>query len=371
LNLDIDFELVPGWRADMSVRGCTARANRGNGIQIDLDSVGSTLLHRVNSSSNGGDGLRVSSESTPCFATVAASSFVGNGGYGVEAVLGQAPVLMSHCVVSGNALGGFSSPVVISAATSSIAWRQPLPWSNVRDHFDVEANDLLQPPFVRAPFEFYAGESFDGSSLALASTLGLALGDQVELGDDGVLRSVSALLAGDRVQLSPIPSGPWLPAGLARFDGAGPAIEDLHLSPSSPGSSAGMPVAGGTLDAGPFGAPLAGAPGRDDAPRPKLFFASECTPVPGRAIATSQTIRVDFRGGTLDALTASSLTVKVRNGAGALVASSITVQSNQLVVAPSGGAWPSGSLALELHPGLTSLAGDGLAAPLALPFSVP
>lgn len=371
LNIDIDFELIPNWSAEIVVRGSTARANRGAGVQLDLDSTCSAMLHRVASCANGGDGLRVSSESTPSFVTVSSSAFVGNGGLGLQAVLGQVPLLLSHSIVAGNAAGGVSSSVIDSSASSSIAWMQAAPWSNVRDHFSVEANDALDPAFVRAGVEFYRALSFDGATLALASTLGLQVGDQVELGDDGVLRTITALGAGQRVTLDPNPVAPYLPAGLARFESGVSADEDYRLAPGSPAAAAGMPVVGGPLDAGPFGAPFGGVPGRDDAPRPSLFYAGSSSPSAGRLLSSNQSVRVDFVGGVLDALSVSTQTVKARNASGAALQVGVSVQSGGVVVSAPVGGWPSGELSIELHPGLRSTSAVELAAPIALPFSAP
>ena len=84
LNLDIDFELIAGWKAEITVRGCVARANEGPACASTWTRPPRRSSTACHSTGNGGDGLLVSSESTPGLAVVTGSAFFGNQGYGVR-----------------------------------------------------------------------------------------------------------------------------------------------------------------------------------------------------------------------------------------------------------------------------------------------
>lgn len=371
LKVDIDFELIVGWRADILVRGCTARNNRRDGVLFDLDSTCSAFVHRLLSTGNGGDGLVVSSESTPSFASVSTSVLAGNVGAGLRAELGQVPIAVSHCVLAGNLGGGVVSSTARSSVHSSVAWMQPSPWNGVRDHFNVETSDQFDPPFMEAPIEYLRANAWNGSQLVLADSSTLAAGDDVEFGDDGVARSITALGAADRVTLSPTLEAPVLPSTLTRFSGA-VVDEDYSLSPLSIALDAGMadPL-NGPVDAGPFAAPFGGEPGRDGLDRPTLFYAATTTPAVGQSVGATQTIQVDFRGGALASSSINPQSVRVLNSTGQVVTSSAFLQGQSLVVAPPGGGWPAQTLLLELHGTLRSTSGIPLATPSALEFFRP
>lgn len=371
LKIDIDFELIADWRADIVVRGCTARNNLRDGVLLDLDSTSSTLVHRLLSSANGGDGLVVSSESTPSFATVSTSVLAGNLGAGLRAELGAVPLAVSHCVLAGNLGGGVVSATARSSVSSSVAWMQPAPWNGVRSHFNVESSNPADGPFTHAPIEYLRATGWSNGQLVLANSASLAVGDDVEFGDDGVERDVSALGANQRVGLTPTLTAPLLPSMLTRFASAG-VDEDYSLAPLSIAHDAGMadPLTG-PVDAGPFDAPLGGEPGRDALERPTLFYAAMSTPVVGQNVGASQSLELEFRGGALDPGSVNPQSVRVLNSTGQVLNTTAFLQGQLLVVAPPGGGWPSGTLLLELHATLQSTVGTPLAARAAFEFVRP
>ena len=371
LNLDIDFELVPGWRAEIELRGLLARANAGDGIHLDLDSTCTALVHRTLCSANGGDGLRVTSETTSSFVSASACAFVGNSGAGVRASLGNVAVVGAHDVVAGNAQGGYVSGVLECAETSGVAWLQAAPFSATRAHFGVVADDPFDAPFEHAALAFARTLEFDGTFLRLDDASALQLGDRVELDDDGLLRVVAGFASGGRVRLDPQPTAPMLPGSVARLEPFGGATEDYRLAPLSAAAAAGMPAPGGAPDAGPFGAPHGAAPGWEEEPLVALFRAATCDATVGGLVAANQVLRVGFAGGDLDALSVGAQSVRVRDAAGVALAVTAFEQGAELVVQPPAGGWPSGALMLELHTGLRSTAGEPLACPLGLPFRRP
>jgi hypothetical protein len=368
-RIDIDFDLVPGWSADIVVRGSTARDNRGDGFLFDLDSTATAYVHRVLATANAGDGLRVTSESTAGLVVVGASIFSANLGAGVRASAGNFPVIAAHCVFAGNGGGGLVSETVTSLASSSVAWLQAAPFVGTREHFVVDATDTLMPAFAAAPVAYQRGVAFFGGLMTLADASGLALGDSLEIADDGVVRTVDAFGAANQVSLQPAPTSVESPSSVTRF-GVASVTENYALAVGSPASGAGMPTPAGTLDAGPFALPLGGAPGVEPALRPTLFRAASVSPAPTTALGANTAITVTFDGGTLDGGSISN-EVRARDGLGNLLVIGAALSGTDLAVSAPVGGWPSGEVTLELHAGLASTAGDDLVAPIAIPFIRP
>ena len=375
--IDIEFEGFPGWSADIVVRGCVARANRGNGVHLDLDSTSRTFVHRLLSIANGGDGLRVTSETTTSLANASACVLAGNLGAGARALAGNVPLVLAHCVIAGNAQGGCLSETVESSASSCVTWLQATPFGGaggVRQRADVVVADALDTTFVRAPVDYRSATAFDGTNLTLSSTAGLAVSDALELADDGIVRTITGFVGGTQVTLSSPPATLDLPALVVRFASAATAVEDWSLAVGSPAEDAGMPPPSlPAPDAGVFGAPLGGAPGPEEVQRPALFFADGTTPPTTTVLGPSQAMRVHFSGGDLDSLSIAG-NVQVRLvGGGVIATGTPALSGTDLLVPAPGGGWPSGSLTLELFGGLETIDTPpvGLATPIALPFRVP
>jgi hypothetical protein len=372
LLLDVDYELVPGWRSELVLRGCTARGNLGHGLLFDLDGESTTFVHRLLSTGNAADGLRVTSETLPVLATVSASVLTGNGGDGLAATDGQATMLLSHGVLAGNAAGGLRSPLVDAAAVSTCAWRQPLPWPGSLAHFVAVSDDPLAPLFQRAPADYTRALAFDGVTLGLpAGGPGFLPGDLVELADDDVERSATTP-AGTSLVVDPAPAALLLPALVTRFAGGAGVTEDWSVLPGSAADGAGMPPpAAPPIDAGPLSAPLGGAPGVEELVPEPLFHAGALAPPPSQPLPPGNSIQVSFVGGPVKASSVSAATVRVLGPSGDPLAAPVFEQDGDAVIAPPSGMWPSGELILELHVGLESQDGVPLATPLAIPWTVP
>ncbi len=382
LNIDIDYEAFPAWRSEIVVRGSTARANRGHGARLDLDSTSTTFVHRLLATANSADGLAVSSESKPGLALVSASVLSGNRGAGVRAsggaTGGNVPVALSHCILAGNRKGGLISEQVESIAVSSAAWLQSSPWAGaggVRAHFVAQGNDPLAALFAVAPMAYRGVLKKSGSVLTLDDASDFAPGDPLELADDGVLRSVIGLSGPDGLEIAPAAGSLLLPALIARFAPLVGVGEDYTLAALSAALGAGMPApVGPAPDAGVFGAPLGGSPGNEGPLPQALFRASATSPPTTTPLDQGDQMRMAFLGGVLDSTTIPG-NVRVRNGSNVLVALSpapfLDVGTGELVIpAPSLGGWPTGKLTLELHAGLSATDGTPIATTLALPFQV-
>lgn len=368
-RVDLDFDLVAGWSAEVVLRGSTARDNRGDGFLLDLDATSSTIVHRVLAAANAGDGLRVTSESTAGLAVVSSSVFAGNLGAGIRASGGNMPVAATHCVLAGNGGGGLVSATVTSLASSTVAWLQPTPFTGTRQHFVVTASDELDPAFDLAPVSYRRGSAFGAGLVTLIDATGLALGDVLEVADDGVARTIASFGGANQVALTPSPSQLESPSSVVRH-ASNSVSEDYNLAAGSPAAGAGMPSPSGAVDAGPFGAPLGGAPGAEPALRPSLFRVAAVAPATTTSLGANTTLTVTFAGGTLDGASIPG-EVRARDGAGNLLAIGAALNGAALSITAPGGGWPSGAVTIELHAGLGSTAGDGLVAPMALPFTRP
>ncbi|MBI5434955.1 MAG: right-handed parallel beta-helix repeat-containing protein [Planctomycetes bacterium] len=371
LLLDIDFNLVAGWSLDLVLRGCLARNNENDGVQLQLDSTSTTLVHGLVASANGGDGLQVSSQSTPSQAIVAASVFSGNRGYGLLTENGNVPVHASHSIFAGNSLGGFASTTVESSATSSIVTLQTNAFSGVRTHFVVQEPDPDAPLFVRAPREYRAVDGLSGSKWVLDDLGGLTPGDRVELGDDSVARSVTGVGPGTLVGVDPQPTALLVPTSLFVFAAGASVAEDFQVVANSVASGAAMvPLGAPPVDAGALGAPGARTPGMLAASPPAFFVLARSTPRIDQAIDPSQPLLLEFLGGTLDPSTADATRVRALDGGGQELAIVLSTVGEDLQIAPPGGGWPVGGLTIEVHAGLGAVGGGAFATPLVLPYTV-
>ncbi|MBI5362322.1 MAG: right-handed parallel beta-helix repeat-containing protein [Planctomycetes bacterium] len=371
LRIDIDFELVAGWSADILVRGSTARANKGDGFALDLDSTSTTFLHRLLASANGGDGLRVTSETTASVALVTHSAFLGNLGVGARAALGNVPIEAAHCIFAGNAGGGFASSSVTSTAAACVMSLQPSPFTGVSQDFGVVVPSAATALFTNAPVEYARVASADASFVTLTSAGSFAIGDPVEVANDGVARTVANFGAPSQLALSAHPTDVDVPAAFVRFATGSGVIEDFTLAPGSTALASGVPAPTGlTQDAGAFGGALGGEPGLEPASLPLLFRPSSTSPATTAALGTSTTILVSFTGGTLASGSVAGQ-VRARNAAGTLLAIGASAAGAQLSITPPGGGWPSGDVVVELHAGLASTAGVLLPCPIAITFHRP
>jgi hypothetical protein len=370
------FGGTQGGLFDVSLENCSFALNGAAGLLLDLDEDGTAFVHRLLATSNGGDGLRVTSESARLLATLSSSVLLNNAGYGLHALEGQATVLVAHSVLAGNALGGLRSEVTSAAVVSSIAWRQPTPWSGGVLHHVATADDPLQPVFSNAPSGFGTVESVGAGSLALGpGDLTLLPGDVVELADDGVAHVVTAVTGSSATVDPPSASLMLLPARLADFGfgGQGSVDEQWDVLPGSAADDAGMAAPGSPpVDAGLLSAPLGGTPGFEAAPVPRLFRLDRIDPPPPTLLAPMSLMSLLFAEGTPDPSSVSAATVRVVDTGGLPLAASVSVQAGVVVVAPPATGWgPAGpTLVLELHAGLAALDGTVLATPLAIPLIV-
>lgn len=372
LLVDVDYEQAPLWSAQIVLRGLTARGNTGAGLLLDIDGTADTIVHRLLSSANEGPGVLLTSETARVVATLSASVLVGNGGPGLHALDGNATPLLAHVVLAGNRGGGVLSTVMQAVAHSSIAWRQNIPWSGTTPHHTVTLDDPLAALFALAPVDFGSVTDEDGSGVIVApGGPALAVGDLVELTDDGMPRTVVGF-GNAGIALDPPPIDLQTPTLIARFAGGSSVDEDWRTLIGSLAEGAGMTApAGALVDAGVFGAPLGGLPGAVDAEPAPLFYVGNVLPPADTQLSAFDTISIGFAGGLPEPSTVSAATVRVVLDAGGSPAAIVFVQDGRLIVdAPTGG-WTGGSALLEIHDGILSTDGRPLASPLAIPLELP
>ncbi|HIK61080.1 MAG TPA: right-handed parallel beta-helix repeat-containing protein [Planctomycetes bacterium] len=363
--VDIDFETQPTWKVDVIVRGCYAAANRGSGLQFDVDSLSSTLVHRCLLSNNQGDGLNITSESHSGMVTASASAMVGNVGYGAQASRGNFALFLSHCIVAGNSQGGVRQTLVRGAAASSAAHLQSAPWQGMQAHFSLNM-DGSTLPFMNAPTQYLKITSMSGATLNTSALPDFGIGTTCEVADDGTFYQANSVGVNE-VTLAPKPAALPVPNRLSAFEGSTDVVEDYLPSPASLLFGAGMSFPGFPAeDCGPFGPPMGGIPGAEDLTSGRLFYVSETRPAVLANLGTSQELALLFNGG-LPAINVAAGALRVTQGmGGAEVPVFPYVSLGEVrVPAPSGG-WKPGMI-LEVHHRLQSVIGDSLTAPLALP----
>lgn len=389
LFVDLDYDLFPAWYARVRIRDCVANANRRAGIHFDADDQGEFVIDRVRCTANAGDGLWIASEpDNPAITeddgrsthvVVTNSSFLGNLGCGILSNEGDKVVLASHCVFAGNQLGAFQSLTTgprgdntrrISTAVNCVAWRQQnvivngqpgtSPFLNVRATACwIESADN---PFVNAPAAFAVVNSNQEGALTLAANSTIAAGDALEIGDDGVKRTVTSSTGGALV-VNPAPAVFVAPDSAFGYPQAATAsmVEDLRLYSLSQALGTGLAIAGGpAVDPGPHGSQNGGEPGDFDPFTPiglqlrKVDPAVTFGALPTSPIALQFDADVDPVSITSDRIVSSAGTPLQLSVAGGVV----TVAPLQPWAAEDN---------LRLLPGVLSTSGVALGAPLVIP----
>ncbi len=367
LLVDLDFELVPDWRAHVLVRECVARGNQLAGVHIDADATGDVTLQRLSCTANGTDGVLATSETGGGVVTLASSVLMGNGGAGARAAQGNKVLALSHCVIAANFGGGVVSERVASSATACVAYLQDAAFAGTSPFAGGETR--ATDTFLAAPGRFLQVTARNAATFTLARPEALPTQASLELADDRVPRTAT-LISGADVTLDPAPGAARLPSVLTVFEARAPVWEDFHLAPASPLIGTGFtPPGGGVTDPGVWGAPAPGHPGIGDViATPAPFRVLATIPADLRAHPTAQPIQIVFSE-DLDAATLAG-NVLVRTNAGLALAVSVSANANTLTLAPPNGGFGTVPITIELHRGLLSAAAVPLAAPLVLPVTI-
>lgn len=368
LLVDFDFEFAPGWRAAVSVVDSVARGNAGAGFHLDCDAPGSAHLQGISATSNGAEGVWISSESNPGVVVLGASALVGNGGPGVRSSFGNRTLLVSHCLFSGNAGGGVVSEVTRSTVTSSVAYLQsdPLVGAVARGSVlrEVSDSDL----FVNAARAVGVAVDVGLDEVLLGAALDAAPSDVLELADDGVDRIVRSV-QGNLIRFDPALLDAALPCSVAVFDPTDSVAEDYRLPPGSVAAGAGLAPAGLLADAGPWGAPRAFSPGEVGFDSPDTFVVAEVTPALVQSLGSSEPIVIEFAGGTPSMSLAAGAVRAVTSG-GTNLDIDYFVENGGLHVLPPPSGWGQEEVFIELHSVIRTIDDRPLSAPVTLPFEV-
>ena len=372
--IDADFDAVPGYSAAIVMRESLARGNGSHGFHVDVDGPSDTseavtaFLYRLSSVSNAASGIHVTSETRPGLLTVSTSSMVGNGVglnvLGPTASVGNYSVTASHCLFAANLDAGMLSRDVPSAANSCIAYQQTNPFdASTLDQDNVITSDPAAIAFVNAPVEFANVLSRSGRNLGLAVPCGFSSSFTVELGDDDVARSVSAI-SGDAltVTLAEVATSFSVPGVLFAYQpGTSDVGEDYNLDAGTIAVAAGMNGA----DAGFFGSALPGIPGVADDVRAKLFHVLASSHSSSAVVGATDAITIEFSD-DIETASATAATVRAFRGATPIPVL-ISTTGAELTVTPTVD-WGTGEFRLELD-GLTDVDGNVLSGAIVLPFS--
>jgi hypothetical protein len=369
LLLDQEHEAAPGWYANIIVRDSTARDNGRAGVHIDADADGDYLLHRVLTSANGTDGLWVSSETHAGHVIASACAFVGNLGAGARASLGNKAILTSHCLFAGNRGGGIATPLIEAAATSGIAHLQTNAFANTRQFANATVTSAAAALFENAPREYLRVTAETSGTLTVDPAPHVAVADHIEIGDDGVSRSVTSVV-GSAVTIGSTPDFLRLPATLFGYGAAASVLDDLRLAAGNTVAGTGMAEAGAAaVDPGPLGAPnVTTTPGTGHAIPASVLWLQSCDPAVPTGPTSSQDVVLEFSA-AIDVATITPTSLRVTDDNGTPVTALANVSGNQIILTPPGGGWGANPLRIELHAGIASVAGTGLSHPMIVPLN--
>jgi hypothetical protein len=381
LFVDMDYDLHPAWYTRVRIRDCVANGNRRAGIHFDADDQGEFVLDRVRCTANAGDGLWIASEPDDALTTaddratthvvVTNSSMLGNLGYGIQATEGDKVVFASHCALAGNALGGFASQTTgprgdnarrIGTAVNCVLWRQPAPFTNVRaTSCWIESSDN---PFENAPAAFAVANTNTNGAITLAANSAISAGDAVEIGDDNAELTVTSSTGGSIV-VTPAPDANRFlaPESVFVYPNAATAsvVEDLRLYALSLAQDTGLAIAGGpAVDPGPHGSQNGGEPGEFDPFTPIGLQLRRIDPPVAFGVLPTSPITLEFDA-DIDATTITAN--RIVSSAGTPL--SFTIAGGVVTVAPLA-AWAADDN-LRIFPGVASIGGSALGAPLVVP----
>lgn len=366
LKLDVDYETFPGWTSRTIVRGVQARGNGLAGVHLDLDGDATAFLHRLACAANGTDGVQLTSEQlAPGVATLASSAMWGNGGAGARSLAGRFALKVVHCAFAGNAQGAHVAAANAGDAANSASLLNSAAEAHAAASSGTTAVSCVASVahdvriFERAPLEYVRATAVAGATLTLAQTPANGVGTWLELADDGDPHAVAAAF-GTTLTLAEAPAAARLPAS-GWFFGSADARESWNAAAAGLLQGAAWTGPDGVArDCGPYGAPLAGAPGSAGALPPKLFHVARTTPAATQRPTSATQLSIGFGGGTPDAASLANGVRVVRAGAPIAAAASV-VGGNLRISAPAGG-WLDGDQ-VQLHAALRAVDGTVLAAP--------
>ncbi len=201
IQIDLDFQNSDGIDFRARIEDNEIRANGLEGILLDGDSRGSFRVARNSIVGNGGAGIYLTGTADGPYARILNNRILGNGG-GIFAE-GAATIEVRHTLLRANRGAALSVDRAVMTCTNSILmenliassptslgysllFSEPIP--NVND----ESNQIGDPLLENHPtlITFASGVGTAGV-IPIGSTTGWEIGDQVEVRDDGVLRTIT------------------------------------------------------------------------------------------------------------------------------------------------------------------------------------
>ena len=374
LSLDIDYDANDEVEARAFLRDNSVVANLGHGIVLDGDEPGLYVLTGNGTSANRGGGLLAGSDSID----LGRATFIlanhwdrGSGAEGIK-VLGPADVVLSHVAVTASraaALAGNGTARFVNGAL----WGAPPP-VDATTEFSYREDGGGGIGCFTGPVElgrfpapaFFLASAGGVDQVPVPPEVSVAVGDVLELDDDGVARAVTEA-AGGLARFDPplavpaaidtfvgvfdspdVTESPVLVLGSTWVDRGDPTERDLDDSVTDVG------VLGGRL--GAFRASRAGGV--------VPLVVKELDPAMGPALTAPADVRVRFTR-PLDPASVDATTFAVTLD-GVPVAGQRVVQGHDLVFTPTV-PFGSGELEITLGAGLAADAAHG-GMKLALPF---
>ena len=372
--IDSDFELVNGYSGSIVVRESLARGNGAHGFHLDFDAPLDAaerltgFAYRLLATSNGQNGLYLTSESTPGFLSVSTSAFIGNGLSGLRAEgpiasNGNLAVSVSHSYFANNFTAGIVSRDLAGAASSCVFVDQLAAFdANTLSIGNLISSDIPSVQFASAPQEYVQVLSRSGAVLTLAAAPAFALDAKLELADDGIERAAASFGASS-VTLTAAPDDFGAPGLLAVFASSDADVnEDYELLAGSPALGIGV----GGADAGIFGSNAPGKAGVTDEEPLELLHVLETTPTISTLVGNNQALVIEFSR-TLNGASANASTVRARRNGTTITVGGLATSGAQLTITAPGGGWGAGDFRIELD-GLSASDGSELSGSVVLPF---
>ncbi|MGE4632586.1 MAG: right-handed parallel beta-helix repeat-containing protein, partial [Planctomycetota bacterium] len=241
--IDLDNRDVDQMDVRVRIDDTLVRANGMTGIFLDADSNAAFRIARCQISANLGDGISATGLATGPIPSIQHCNIIGNALAGV-ATFGLGSLKAWHCWVDGNTGGIYRSPrgsvtfhnCVLSPGHPELTLSC---FQYCLIDGDLVSTDLPEgvfaadPEMVGRPILYTRASGLLDGSVLLDEIASVAIGTQVEIADDGILRQITSM---DGPLLTLDPALAEVPAGSSVFfwaPGEGPMEDPTPLTTSA------------------------------------------------------------------------------------------------------------------------------------------
>lgn len=355
-KIDLEFTDSAAIAARVLVDTCEFRANALEGLRLDLDARCVATVRGGRASANLGAGILLTGGPSAAVCQFSNVATLGNGGAGIQ--IDEGPVAASAIQITSalDALGAWTDAPGAGALANALVIGAAVP----PDALATAAFPNDPPPLARIPRQALLATAVVEGTANFAAPTPFAAGDLLEIGDDGIARTVISVAA-NAVEFAPpvaeIP--PTLAAIVFRWESEPNPKESFAPAAGLPVVDLGLP---GTIDGDGTPADLGALGGHASALAlaPAFLGLIELAPPPPMTPAPGSPVVLRFDA-PLDVATLGAAPIRLETLDGAPLAFSASVVGAELRIEPA--APLPGPSRLLVGSALAGAAGAALAIP--------